>query len=67
MNSREPQLTPLSDYEEIAQELERVADQLLHDPGVNHRAAERLKAIARDIRADADRAKKTGQKRHEPR
>jgi hypothetical protein len=57
MTNREVQPAPLRGYEEIAQELERVADLLLHDPKLNHRSAERLMEIVRDIRADAARVR----------
>jgi hypothetical protein len=40
-------------YERIAEELEEVARSLRDRPEMNHHAAERLRAIARDIRRDA--------------
>jgi hypothetical protein len=37
-------------YEEIAKELEEVAEVLLGHPELNHQTAEKLLSIARDIR-----------------
>jgi hypothetical protein len=45
----------LRDYEEIARELDEVAELLLRHPELNHHAAEKLQAIARDIRSDTAR------------
>jgi hypothetical protein len=42
--------TALRDYEEIARELEEVAELLLSHPELNHQTAEKLFSIARDIR-----------------
>jgi hypothetical protein len=47
---------PLSSDEEIAEELERVAQMVRERPELNNHAADRLLKIARSIRADAARA-----------
>jgi len=51
------QSTPLRNDDEIIEELERVAELVRHHPELNHHSADRLMAIARDMRADLDRAK----------
>jgi hypothetical protein len=49
----------LREDEDIARELEQVAELVRHHPELNHHAADRPAAIARDIRADIARAKIT--------
>lgn len=56
MTPHQTQLGPLSSDEEIAQELERVAQLVRERPELNHQAADRLLDIARAIRADTARA-----------
>jgi hypothetical protein len=46
---------PLQNYEDVATELERIAEMVRNTPELNHRAAERLLKIAQDIRSDLDR------------
>jgi hypothetical protein len=46
---------PLHDYEDIAAELEHIAEMVRNTPGLNHDAAERLLKVAQDIRSDLDR------------
>jgi hypothetical protein len=43
-------------FEDIASELERIAELLRNTPALNHNAAERLLEIARDIRSDLGRS-----------
>lgn len=50
---------PLISDEEIALELERVAQLIRERPELNHQAADRLITIARSIRADASRASRS--------
>jgi hypothetical protein len=45
----------LCNYEDVAGEIERVAEMVRKRPALNHRAAERLHKIAEDIRSDIDR------------
>ena len=45
----------LDDYEDIAAELELIAEKVCNTPELDHDAAERLLKLARDIRADLDR------------
>jgi hypothetical protein len=47
-------------YEDIATELERIAEMLRERPGLNHDAVERLLRIARDIRLDVSRVVAAG-------
>jgi hypothetical protein len=42
-------------YEDIAAELERIAELVRDRPELNHHAVERLLQIARDIRSDVNR------------
>lgn len=49
--------TRLQEDEDIARELEQVAELVRGHPELNHHAADRLAAIARNIRADIARAK----------
>jgi len=56
MNTRHEQAPLLASDEDIALELERVAEMIRERPELNHSAAERLLAIARTIRADVARA-----------
>jgi hypothetical protein len=56
MIPHQTQLGSLSSDEEIAQELERVAQMVRERPELNHQAADRLLDIARAIRADTARA-----------
>ena len=53
--SHDPTLSSLSSDEEIAQELERVAQMVRERPELNHHAADRLLQIASSIRTDAAR------------
>jgi hypothetical protein len=46
---------PLHDYEDIAAELELIAEKVRNTPGLNHDSAERLLKLAQDIRSDLDR------------
>jgi hypothetical protein len=46
---------PFHSYEDIAAELERIAEMVRDRPELNHHAVERLLQIARDIRSDASR------------
>jgi hypothetical protein len=46
----------LHDYEDIAAELEQIAEMVRNTPGLNHSAAERLLKLAKDIRSDLDRS-----------
>ena len=46
---------PLCNYEDIAAEIEHVAEMVRKTPELNHHAAERLLKIAQDIRSDIDR------------
>jgi len=48
-------LEPRHRYEDVAAELERIAEMLRGAPELNHHAAERLLKIARDIRSDLER------------
>jgi hypothetical protein len=45
----------LDDYEDIAAELELIAEKVRNTPELDHDAAERLLKLAKDIRADLDR------------
>jgi hypothetical protein len=47
----------LQEDEDIALELEQVAELVRRHPELNHHAADRLASIARNIRADIARAK----------
>jgi hypothetical protein len=47
---------PFGSYEDIAVELERIAEMVQQRPELNHHAADRLLQIARDIRLDASRS-----------
>ena len=53
--SHDPTLSSLSSGEDIAQELERVAQMVRERPELNHHAADRLLQIALSIRTDAPR------------
>jgi hypothetical protein len=53
--SQDPTLPSLSSDEDIAQELERVAQMVRERPELNHHAADRLLQIALSIRTDAAR------------
>ena len=55
--------TRLREDEDIARELEQVAELVRLHPELNHHAADRLAAIARDIRADIGRAKMAAPRR----
>jgi hypothetical protein len=55
--------TRLREDEDIARELEQVAQLVRDHPELNHHAADRLAAIARDIRADIARATMTARRR----
>jgi hypothetical protein len=46
---------PLCNYEDIAAEIEHVAEMVRKTPELNHHASERLLKIAQDIRSDIDR------------
>jgi hypothetical protein len=48
----------LCNYEDVAGEIERVAEMVRKRPELNHHAAERLDKIAEDIRSDIDRLSK---------
>jgi hypothetical protein len=43
------------DYEDVAAELEHIAEKVRNAPELDHDAAERLLKLAKDIRADLDR------------
>lgn len=45
----------LRNYEDIAAELEHIAELVRNTPELNHHAAERLLKVAQDIRSDLDR------------
>jgi|HubBroStandDraft_3_1064219.scaffolds.fasta_scaffold222622_1 hypothetical protein len=45
----------LDDYEDIAAELELIAEKVRNSPELDHDAAERLLKLAQDIRLDLDR------------
>lgn len=45
----------LHNYEDIAADLEHIAEMVRNTPELNHRAAERLLKIAQDIRSDLGR------------
>ena len=45
----------LDDYEDIAAELELIAEKVCNTPELDHDAAERLLKLAKDIRSDLDR------------
>jgi len=46
---------PLRNYEDVAAELEHIAELVRNTPELNHHAAERLLKVAQDIRSDLDR------------
>lgn len=46
---------PLQNYEDIAAELEHIAEMVRNAPELNHDAAERLLKLAQDIRSDLAR------------
>jgi hypothetical protein len=46
---------PLHNYEDIAAELEHIAELVRNTPELNHHSAERLLKVAQDIRSDIER------------